>query len=118
MANSIDFKGKTLTVGDRIIVNQIIKEDEKSRIQVFEGLLMSIKGRDINKTILVRKIASGSIGVERIIPLESPNISSIEVKSHGNVRRSKLTYLRKRVGRSALRVKESKDSKQSPKKAV
>ena len=108
MANNFDYKGVNISVGDRILVKQIIKEDEKSRIQIFDGLLIAIRGRGDNKSFVVRKIAVGNIGVERIIPMMSPNLDSIEVKSRGEVRRSKLTYLRERVGRRALRVKENK----------
>ncbi len=109
MANHFDYKDQTITVGDRILVKQIVKEDEKSRIQIFDGLLIGVKGRGENKTIVVRKIAAGNIGVERIIPVSSPNLDSIEIKSRGQVRRAKLTYLKGRVGRSALRVKENKE---------
>ena len=108
MANNFDYKGVNIAVGDRILVKQIVKEDEKSRIQIFDGLLIGIRGRGDNKSFVVRKIAVGNIGVERIIPLMSPILDSIEVKSRGEVRRSKLTYLRERVGRRALRVKENK----------
>lgn len=109
MANNFEYKGQTISVGDRILVKQLIKEDEKSRIQTFDGLLIAVKGRGENKSFVVRKIAVGNIGVERIIPVASPNLDSIEIKSRGNVRRAKLTYLRGRVGRSALRVKENKE---------
>ena len=110
MANNFDYKDINICVGDRILVKQIVKEDEKSRIQIFDGLLIGIRGRGDNKSFVVRKIAVGNIGVERIIPLNSPNLDSIEVKSRGLVRRSKLTYLRERVGRRALRVKENKQN--------
>jgi len=109
MANSFDFKDQTIAVGDRVLVKLIVKEDEKSRIQIFDGLIIGCKGRGINKTFVVRKIAVGNIGVERIIPVSSPNLDSIEIKSRGDVRRAKLTYLKGRVGRSALRVKENKE---------
>ncbi len=107
MANHFKYKDQTINVGDRVLVKQIIKEDEKSRIQTFDGLVIGVKGRDINKSFTIRKIASGSVGVERIIPLASPNIDSIEVKARGKVRRGKLNYLRERIGRSALRVKDN-----------
>jgi large subunit ribosomal protein L19 len=110
MANNFDYKGENICIGDRVLVKQIVKEDEKSRIQIFDGLMIGVRGRGENKSIVVRKIAVGNIGVERIIPLNSPNLDSIEIKSRGNVRRSKLTYLRERVGRLALRVKENKRS--------
>lgn len=109
MANHITFKDVVISVGDRILVKQIVKEDEKSRIQIFDGLLVGVRGRGDNQSFVVRKIATGNIGVERIFPSNSPNIDSIEVKRKGNVRRAKLTYLKTRVGRSALRVKELKN---------
>lgn len=108
MANHFTFKDISIAVGDRILVKQIIKEDEKNRIQIFDGLLIGVRGRGDNQSFIVRKIATGNIGVERIIPVNSPNIDSIEIKSKGEVRRAKLTYLKGRVGRNALRVKEKK----------
>jgi len=83
-------------VGDIVRVHQKIKEDSKSRIQVFEGVVLGIRGREENKTFMVRKMV-GDIAVERIWPLNSPSIDKIEVKSKikGKVRRSKLFYLRK-----------------------
>jgi large subunit ribosomal protein L19 len=115
MANYLTYKDKRIAVGDRIIVKQIVKEDEKSRIQMFDGLLMSVRGQGINQSFVVRKIAAGNIGVERIFPLNSPNISDIEVKTKGNVRRANLSYLKSRVGRSALRVKEQVNNTQKTK---
>lgn len=106
MANHFNYKDQIINVGDRVSVKQIITEDEKSRIQVFEGLIIGVKGSGDNQSFTVRKIGAGNIGVERIIPVASPNIDSIEIKARGNVRRAKLTYLRGRIGRNALRVKE------------
>jgi len=87
--------------GDIVKVHQKIKEGEKERIQIFEGLVIAKKhGNGINGTITVRKIAEG-VGVERIFPIHSTNISKIEVISHSKVRRAKLYFLRDRVGKSA-----------------
>jgi large subunit ribosomal protein L19 len=108
MANSFEHKDITVTVGDRVLVKQKVQEDQKTRIQIFDGIVMGIKGRQENRSFVVRKIGAGGIGVERIIPIASPNIDSIEVKSRGLVRRAKLNYLRDRTGRLALRVKEDK----------
>lgn len=108
MANSFTYQDQVINVGDTIRVHQKIQEDDKTRIQVFEGLLIAIKGRDVNKTFTVRKIGANSIGVERIIPIASPLIDKIEIKSRGGVRRAKLYYMRDRVGRRASRVKEKK----------
>lgn len=85
-------------------VNEIVRE----RIQVFEGIVLSIRGRGKNLTFTVRKIASGAVGVERIFPIISPWIRKMEVKKYGKVRRSKLYYLRGRVGKAATRVDEAR----------
>ncbi len=87
--------------GDTIKVHQKIKEKDKQRIQVFEGLVLARKhGKGISATITVRKLISG-IGVERVFPLHSPNIEKIEIVKRGRVRRAKLYYLRKAKGRKA-----------------
>ncbi len=111
MANSITYQDQTFNVGDRLKVHLKIEEEGKTRVQIFEGLLIAVKNRLENCSITVRKIAVGNIGVERIIPLSSPSIAKIELKSSGRVRRSKLYYLRTRTGRQALRVKEKKQIK-------
>lgn len=82
-------------VGDIIKVFQKVTEGEKTRIQIFEGVLMGIKGRGENKTFTVRKLV-GDIAVERIFPIISPNIEKVEVKAHSKkkIRRAKLYYLR------------------------
>ncbi len=90
--------------GDSIKVYVRVVEGEKERIQIFEGVVISIKGSGNGRTFTVRKI-SGGIGVERIFPLNSPMISKIELGRRGRVRRAKLNYLRDRVGKRA-RVKE------------
>ncbi len=81
--------------GDLVRVHQKIKEDDKTRIQVFEGTVLGIKGRGENKTFMVRKMV-GDIAVERIWPLMSPNIEKVEVKAKPKekVRRAKLYFLR------------------------
>lgn len=87
--------------GDTIRVYQKIKEGEKEKIHVFEGQVLSRKhGKGISATITVRKVISG-IGVERIFPIHSPTIEKIEILKKGKVRRAKLYYLRKRVGKKA-----------------
>ncbi len=84
--------------GDTVAVHQKIQEDSKTRIQVFEGIVLGIKGRGENKTFTVRKVV-GDIAVERIWPIESPSIQKIDVKAHSRkkIRRAKLYYLRKSV---------------------
>lgn len=109
MALSAKHQKTQFSVGDRIKVHQIIKEADKSRTQVFEGLVIGIKGREDNKSFTVRKIGAHGVGVERIWPLICPSIKKIEVVRKGNVRRAKLYYLRKRLGAKATRVKLGKD---------
>lgn len=87
--------------GDTIKVNQKIKEGDKERIQIFEGVVIARKhGKGISSTITVRKVVEG-IGVERIFPVHSPSIEKIEVVKSGKVRRSKLYYLRTAKGKKA-----------------
>ncbi len=90
--------------GSTVRVHVKIKEGDKSRIQVFEGVVTERKGGGIGETFTVRKISNG-VGVERKFPLHSPIIDKIEVTRHGKVRRNKLRYLRNRSGKSA-RLKE------------
>jgi large subunit ribosomal protein L19 len=106
MANSFNYQSDTINVGDQISVQQKITEEGKTRLQSFAGIVIAVSGRGANQSFIVRKIASGNIGVERIYPVASPNIASITVKSRGKVRRAKLYYLRSRTGRQAIRVKE------------
>ena len=95
-----EFKsGDTISVGVKVI------EGEKSRIQIFKGLVIAISaGSGMGKTFTVRKVSNG-VGVERIFPLHSPNLDSIDVVKKGKVRRAKLYYLRNRQGKAA-KVKE------------
>lgn len=90
--------------GDTVKVYVKIKEGEKERIQVYEGVVISRRKGTTNATFTVRKVSYG-IGVERIFPLHSPIIDKIEVVSRGRVRRSKIYYLRKLRGKAA-RIKE------------
>jgi large subunit ribosomal protein L19 len=96
------------TAGDTVNVHYRVREGEKERIQQYEGVVLSERGSGPNKTFTVRKM-SGSIGVERIFPINSPFIAKIEVKKRGKVRRSKLFYLRELRGKAArIKEKESK----------
>ena len=90
--------------GDTIKVHVRIKEGEKSRIQIFQGVVLAIRGGGVSKTFIVRKI-SGSVGVERTFHFNSPVIEKIEVVKKGKVRRNKIFYIRKLVGKAA-RIKE------------
>lgn len=99
------FKETDIHVGDTLRVHSQVKEGEKVRVQVYEGILIRIRGRGENKTFTVRKIGAGGIGVERTWPLDSRSLSKIEVKKKaGKIRRSKLYYLRNLTGKSAVRV--------------
>ena len=102
---STKFNDVNLHIGDTIRVSAQILESGKTRIQVFEGILIRIQGRDVNKTFTVRKIGALGVGVERTWPLDSRSITKIEVKKENSgVRRSKLYYLRDLTGKSAVRV--------------
>jgi len=98
---NIDFRP-----GDNISVSYRIIEGSKERIQVFRGDVIQIKGEGLNKTFTVRKMSNG-VGVERILPVNSPSIADIKVLKRGKVRRAKLYYLRDLVGKKA-RIKERK----------
>jgi len=97
-------------VGDTVRVHHQFKDKDKTQTQVFEGIVIKIKGRQLGKSFTVRKIAADSVGVEKIWPVHSPNIKKIIVKKKGNPRRSKLYYLRSRKGREALKVKSVKST--------
>ncbi len=92
-------------VGDTVRVHTKVVEGDKERIQIFSGVVIGKRGTGINETFSVRRISYGE-GVERIFPLHSPRVDKIEVERHGDVRRAKLTYLRKRIGKGATLVKE------------
>jgi large subunit ribosomal protein L19 len=87
--------------GDKVRVSIKISEENKDRVQAFEGRVIKIQGSGINKTFTVRKISFNNIGVERTFLFHSPVIQSIEKLDEGMVRRSKLYYLRDRVGKKA-----------------
>ena len=93
-----------LKIGDTLKVFIKVKEGNRERVQLFEGTLIARKHGGISETITVRRLASG-VGVEKVFPLNSPNIDRIEIVRHGKVRRAKLYYLRDRVGKAA-KVKE------------
>ena len=95
-------------VGDSVKVHTKVVEGEKERIQVFAGVVIGKRGRGLNETFTVRRISYGE-GVERIFPLHSPRVDKIEVERQGAVRRAKLTYLRKRLGKGATLVNEKQE---------
>lgn len=92
-------------VGDTVNVHVRIKEGQKYRIQVFEGTVIAKRHGGIQETFTVRRVAHGC-GIERVFPVHSPVVDKVEVVRHGKVRRSKLYYLRDRVGKAA-KVKEN-----------
>jgi len=93
-----------LKIGDYVRVNVKVKEGNRERIQSFEGTIIAMRGGGIRKTVTVRRVSYG-IGVERVFPVHSPKVDSFEILRRGKVRRAKLYYLRKKVGKKA-RVKE------------
>src|SRR5581483_1846689 len=92
-------------VGDSVRVHTKVVEGDKERIQIFSGVVIGRRGRGMNSTFTVRRISYGE-GVERVLPVHSPRVDKVEVERKGSVRRAKLTYLRKRLGKGATLVKE------------
>ena len=109
MANSFTYQDQTYGTGDTVALHLTVSEGDKTRTQLFEGIIIAISGSGAGKSITVRKIASGAIGVERIVPLGNPNLVKITKKSGGRVRQAKLYYLRDRVGKRATKVKTKLD---------
>src|SRR5438477_12390889 len=93
------------SVGDTVRVHTKVVEGDKERIQIFSGVVIGKRGRGLNEMFTVRRISYGE-GVERVFPVHSPRVDKIEVERKGSVRRAKLTYLRKRIGKGAVAVKE------------
>ena len=100
-------------VGDSVRVHTKVVEGDKERIQVFSGVVIGRRGHGLNEMFTVRRISYGE-GVERIFPVNSPRVEKIEVERRGDVRRAKLTYLRKRLGKGATLVKEMEKPVASP----
>jgi len=94
--------------GDTVRVQVRVREGDKERLQAFEGICIAKRGGGISETFTVRKVSAG-VGVERIFPLHSPTIASIELVRRGRVRRAKLYYLRRLSGRAA-RIREKRES--------
>ena len=91
-------------IGDTVKVHVKIKEGDKERIQVYEGVVIARKGHGATETFTVRRVSYG-VGVERVFPVHSPSVAKVELVRKGKVRRAKLYYLRDRVGKAA-KVKE------------
>jgi large subunit ribosomal protein L19 len=92
-------------VGDTVKVHTKVVEGDKERIQVFSGVVIAMRGTGVQRMFTVRRISYGE-GVERVFPLHSPRIDKIEVEHRGKVRRAKLYYLRRRIGKGAVKVKD------------
>ncbi len=103
-AGSVKETTPKFNVGDTVKVSVNIREGERERIQMFEGTVIAKKGSGVAETFTVRRVTYG-VGVERVFPLHSPNVKDVQVIRYGKVRRSKLYYLRDRVGKAA-KVKE------------
>jgi len=124
MANFFTYGSKTIHAGDTVQVHYKLieketvsgkakkekKEEIRERIQIFEGIVIAIRGRGENRSFTVRKIGVGGIGIERIFSAISPWIKDITVKRSGSVRRAKLYYLRGKIGREANRLKEKEEA--------
>ena len=97
-------------IGDTVDVHQRILEGQKERVQVFSGVVIARRGEGMRESFTVRRIVQGE-GVERVFPIHSPRIAKVEVKRTGRVRRAKLYYLRKRVGKATrLRERRAKNT--------
>jgi large subunit ribosomal protein L19 len=105
-AEQLRAEAPQVRVGDTVRVHAKIKEGNRERIQVFEGIVIKKQGGSSRETFTVRKNSNG-VGVEKTWPVHSPNIEKVEVVRHGKVRRAKLFYLRGRIGKAA-KVKEVK----------
>ncbi len=108
--------GAKFNVGDSVRVHTKVVEGDKERIQIFAGVVIGMRGHGLNSSFTVRRISYGE-GVERVFPLHSPRVDKIEVERQGAVRRAKLTYLRKRLGKGATLVKE-REGRASEKRAA
>ena len=102
--DSLKAEVPVVEIGDTVKVHVKIKEGDRERIQVFEGTVIAKRHGGVAETFTVRRVAHGC-GIERVFPLHSPNVDKVELVRHGKVRRSKLYYLRDRVGKAA-KVKE------------
>ncbi len=103
-ADSLKAELPVFNIGDTVKVDVNIREGERERIQSFEGTVIAKKGSGVAETFTVRRVSYG-VGVERVFPMHSPNVKGVKVIRKGKVRRSKLYYLRDRVGKAA-KVKE------------
>ena len=104
-ANQVKHKVAPFKVGDGVRVHTKVREGDKERVQVFAGVVIAHKGSGIHETFAVRRISYGE-GVERVFPVNSPNLEKIEIEKTAEVGRARLYYLRDRTGKAAMAVKE------------
>ena len=104
-ADSLRREPLNFSVGDTVKVHVRVVEGDKERIQVFAGIVIARGGSGVNESFTVRRISYGE-GVERVFPVHSPRVAKVDVDRYGSVRRAKLTYLRGRIGKAAMLVKE------------
>lgn len=102
--DSLKAEKPAFAIGDTVRVDVKIREGERERIQAFEGTVIGMRGSGVSETFTVRRVSYG-VGVERVFPVNSPNVADVKVIRRGKVRRAKLYYLRNRVGK-ASKVKE------------
>ena len=106
-ASSVKESKPQFEIGDTVRVSVNIREGERERIQMFEGTVIAKRGSGVAETFTVRRLSYG-VGVERVFPVNSPNVVDVKVVRHGKVRRSKLYYLRGRVGKAAKVIEQIK----------
>ena len=104
-ADSLRKEPLNFSVGYTVKVHVRVVEGDKERIQVFAGIVIARGGSGVNESFTVRRISYGE-GVERVFPVHSPRVAKVDVDRYGSVRRAKLTYLRGRIGKAAMLVKE------------
>ena len=104
-ASSLRKEPINFSVGDTVKVHVKVVEGDKERIQVFAGIVIARRGSGVNESFTVRRISYGE-GVERVFPVHSPRVDKVVVERQGDVRRAKLNYLRDRIGKAAMLVKE------------
>ncbi len=104
-ASSLRKEAVEFSVGDTVKDHVKVVEGDKERIQVFAGIVIARRGSGVNESFTVRRISYGE-GVERVFPVHSPRVAKVDVDRQGDVRRAKLNYLRGRIGKAAMLVKE------------
>jgi large subunit ribosomal protein L19 len=119
MALKATHKEMEFGVGDTVKVHQLITEKGKTRTQVFEGMVIGIKGRGVSKTFTVRRVGAAQVGIEKIFPLETPTVQKVEVVKSGvrGTRRAKLYFTRKKSAREIKKIYSRATLKEQSKKA-